>query len=1013
MTALPRGTVTFLFSDIEGSTRRWAENPRMEAALADHDQVVRASIDAADGHWVKHTGDGVLAVFADASSAVEAAATVQRSMEDAELEVRIGLHTGSANQRGDDYFGLAVSTAARIMDAGHGGQILLSEATHSAAGPALDSFHFKDMGVHHLKDLGDPQRLYQLMGEGLQRDFPRLRTLDMREHNLPVQLTSFIGRESELAEITELVRQERLTTLTGVGGAGKTRLSLQAAAEVLEQFEDGVWLVELAPVTDPDLVPSAIATALGVRHERGSSEDLIERIIDHTRDKQLLLVIDNCEHVLIGVADLIQRILRASPKVTVLASSREGLGIPGERIIQVPSLSLQSEEGESEANRLFTERAKTVAPQLELTPETQPHIDRICRLLDGIPLAIELAAARAKVLSVDQISERLEDRFRLLTGGSRSAMPRQQTLEAAVDWSYRLLSASERSLFERLSAFIGGFDLPAAEEVCSGQGVEPFEVLDLLAGLVDKSMVVAEQGTRGVSRYHLLETLRQFGVRRVVDSDEVEHWKTRHLDYFTRQVADRGVLSWWWKDYVPWYEKEQGNLTAALEWARESAPEKAAPLAAALSELHYYSLGEPVESLSLCDQAMSAVQDESLALRLRAHRLRVVQMLGRIDELIAAYGTLRPQLDTAPTEDAAWCLMRIASLFAFDPGLDAATAEQDARRAVELSRNLTPEAKFGCEFSLGIALLWSSADFGDTVAALESAVEHGRDLDDPNRIMLALSWLVFLNQTRDQREGTSLARSVEDELLEVWDASGRPIEQEAIIWIALRRGMWDLAESEIRRQDEQFRGRVRVGMLMARGVLHWMRGSYQAAEADLEEVPKYGSIRRWHHDYYSTGAEVAAFQRDRPSVESWVERHFGMPMEPAEEVTRLGTLRAKVMAEVEDGDPSAAEKTLGLMKQIHDTHPSPQIPSVQLGSEDFYLACAEAELTRLTGPDPAAWRRAEDLAYWDFWMLYSRLRRIEAETALGESEDPGDLADLRVELEELGTDGLIEILDRI
>ena len=1004
--------MTFLFSDIEGSTRRWAENPDMEAALADHDQVLRVSIEAANGHWVKHTGDGVLAVFADASSAVEAAAAVQRSMDDSELEVRIGLHTGSAHQRGDDYFGLAVSTTARIMDAGHGGQVLLSQATHSAAAPAQNRFHFRDMGVHHLKDLGDPQRLYQLSGEGLQRDFPPLRTLDTRDHNLPVQLTSFIGRESELAEITELVRQQRLTTLTGVGGAGKTRLSLQAAAEVLEEFEDGVWLAELAPVTDPDLVPAAIATVLGVRHEKGSAEDLIERVIDHTRDKQLLLVVDNCEHVLTAIADLVQRILSTSPRVTVLASSREGLGLPGERIIQVPSLSLRSDEGESEANRLFTERAKTVAPQLELTAETEPHIDRICRLLDGIPLAIELAAARARVLSVDQISERLEDRFRLLTGGSRSAMPRQQTLEAAVDWSYRLLSEPEKHLFERLSIFVGGFDLQAAEEVATGRGLDEVEVLDLLTGLVDKSMVVAEHETKGVARYHLLETLRQFGIRRLVDSEEIEHWKMTHLEYFVRQIHDRGVLSWWYGSYLPWYRIEQGNLTVALEWARESAHDAVTPLATALSELYFYELGDPAEALARCDEALTAVEANGLRLRLRTHRLRVLLMMDRVDEVTEGWELLQSELEDASPADRAWCLMRISNLHAFDPELDSAVAIDMARRAREISRNLDVEAEFATEFSLGMALIWINADVEDVEIVLRSAANKAKLLGDPRRQLLALSWLMVASNTKDQRYGTDISDSVEDEIVEVWKAAERPTSEETIPWIALRRGWWDFADEQLDRMAATLRGRHRIQMLMPRAVLRWMQGRYDEADSDFDEVARYGAIRRWHHDYYPTRAEVAALKGDSSATASWVENHFQMQMSEAEELTRIASLRPLVMARVDEGDLEGAREALARMNELASQHTEPGIPSVQIGSEELYLSTAESELTRVTGPDPAAWEGAATKSKWIYWTLYCRVRSLEAGAILGMDVEE-EVAELRSELEELGAGGLIEILDEI
>lgn len=1009
-----RIAATFLFSDIEGSTRRWAEDAAMADGLARHDEVVQSAIEAADGLWVKHTGDGVLAVFDHASGAAQAAIDIQRSLHQAFADdpmlVRIGLHTGEAERRGDDLFGLEVTTAARIMDTGHGGQVIVSEATKTVLGSSTDDgYELIDLGPHRLKDLGEPQRLFQLAAPGLRGDFPPLRTLEAVDHNLPLQLTTFVGREAELEEIVDLVRSHRLLTLTGVGGAGKTRLSLQAAAELVADFPDGVRLVELASVTDPDAITVAIASVLGVGHEEGAAAGVVDRLLDHLRGRKLLLVIDNCEHVLGAAASVVEKVLASAPDVSILASSREGLGIRGERIWQVPSLEVA--DGESEASRLFMDRAMSVAPQLAWNEQTRPHIVRICELLDGIPLAIELAAARARVLSPEQISSRLGDRFRLLTGGARSALPRQQTLEATVDWSYQLLSSGERRLFERLAVFVGGFTLEAVEAVCTDAEVETLDVLDLLSGLVDRSMVLADVETSGVSRYRLLETLRQFGIRRLMDQAVLEQWKGRHHRYFLERLESVDVLGWNLRSALPWYATEQGNLSAALEWARSDTAPSVSSLAAALAVHHWLNLGDPEEALSLVNEALDAgdQQDRSL-LRLEAARLSILYWIGRVDDFQGAWEALEHRLDGADDEEAAWCLVRAAAPYAWDPALDVARAISMAREAVRRTQDLGPEARFASQMSLGVALIWSSANQEESVPIFREAVAMARALDDPDRIQYALSMLTVVAMTLDQREGTDLTPSVEHEMLELWEESGRARREEWVVWVAIRTGMWDLAQEEIDRQDEEWRGRIRVQMLMSRAVLRWMQGRFEAADSDFDAATELGPIRRRHHDYYPTRAEVAAMQGDREAAEMWARRHFEMSMKPAEEVMRIGTLRALLMAEVNTGDIDAAASTLERIRAIARGHQVPRTPLVQVGSTDFFIAVAEAELTRGTGPDPAAWARAQALSFWVYWTLYCRVRGLEASVALGE-HDPAELAAVRTEADSLGAGGLVALLD--
>jgi len=474
------GTWTFVFTDIEGSTKLWDEKPEaMRIALAEHDAHVRHEL-SQQGEVFKTIGDAFCVAFKSPSEAVTAAGGLQKSLQDkafgevGNLRVRVAVHTGEAESRDNDYFGPSLNRVARLLASGHGGQVLLSQATYELVRDALPSgYTAKPLGEHRLRDLERPESIYQLTAPGLPSDFPALKSLTELPNNLPLQVTSFVGREKELADVAKLIRKNRLVTFTGSGGTGKTRLSMQAAAELLPEFEDGVWLVELAPLTEPDLVPQTVAAALKVREEPG--RPLIETLVSHLRDKRLLLILDNCEHLLDAAARLADSIGKNCPNVHLVATSREPLAIGGEQVYRVPSLSTpdpkKKESVESleqyEAVRLFIDRAVLAQPNFHVTNENAPAVAQICHRLDGIPLALELAAARVRAMPVETIASRLDDRFRLLTGGSRTALPRQQTLRATIDWSYGLLDEKEKTLLRRLSVFAGGWTLEAAEKVCA------------------------------------------------------------------------------------------------------------------------------------------------------------------------------------------------------------------------------------------------------------------------------------------------------------------------------------------------------------------------------------------------------------------------------------------------------------------------------------------------------------------------------------------------------------------
>ncbi|HWD39938.1 MAG TPA: tetratricopeptide repeat protein, partial [Fimbriimonas sp.] len=582
---LPTGTVTFLFSDIEGSTRMWEEHPvAMRSGLATHDALIRAAIEQNGGHVFKTIGDAFCAAFQDAWQSLEAAVAAQQALVEETwpasltLRVRMALHTGSVEARDGDYFGQPLNRSARMLASAHGGQVLCSQATYNLVKGLLSgSTSLRDLGERRLKDLVHPERIYQLDAPKLRKDFPPLRTLDDHAHNLPVQLTSFVGREREMDEVRDLVRESKMVTLLGAGGCGKTRLALQTGADLAEEFAGGVWLVELASVSEGRLVPQAVESALGLKEAaEESSLDTLQRFC---KPKELLLVLDNCEHLVDACAGLCQSLLTSCPNLKVLATSRELLRVPGERTYRVPALSTPDLDTEQtvesvssfETVRLFIDRAVAVDRSFALTNANAPALAAVCHRLDGIPLAIELAAARSRSMSVGEINDRLDQRFRLLTSGARTVMPRQQTLRSLIDWSYDLLTEPERVVLRRVCVFIGGWSLKAAEQVCSGDGIEDWELLDLLSSLTDKSLVIAEPRADG-TRYRLLETVRQYGLELLAANGELTLLRDRHLAYYMAFAASAesellGPEQGAWLDRL---EAEHGNLRSSLELCASS-----------------------------------------------------------------------------------------------------------------------------------------------------------------------------------------------------------------------------------------------------------------------------------------------------------------------------------------------------------------------------------------------------------------------------------------------------------
>jgi predicted ATPase/class 3 adenylate cyclase len=641
MPDLPTGTVTFLFTDIEGSTRLWEQHPEaMHAALARHNQLLHQTIEAHGGHVFKTVGDQFCAAFAAAPDALAAALAAQQALQNFEfwildfglpagggaeteagaagtsaesglpvgpdpnpksknqnpkLTVRMALHTGTAQAWNGDYFGAPLSRVTRLLETGHGGQVLLSQPAydlcldHLPAGVTL-----RDMGEHRLRDLVRPERVFQIVHPELPADFPALRSLDVRPQNLPAQATVLIGREKEVAAVGELLRQAavRLVTLIGPGGTGKTRLALQAAAEMLDDFRDGVFFVALAPISDPGLVASTIAQTLGLREADGIP--LRDSLNAYLREKQLLLLLDNFEQVL-PAAPLVAELLAAAPGLKLMATSRAALRLRGEKEFAVPPLSLPDPKrlpalealSQYAAVALFIQRAVDVRPEFTVTNENAPAVAEICARLDGLPLAIELAAARIKLLPPQALLARLENRLKLLTGGARDLPARQQTLRGAIAWSCDLLEEPEKRLFRRLAVFVAGCTLEAAEAVCSADGDLEIDVLEGLASLVDKSLLQQNDLASGEPRFTMLETIREYGLEELEASGEAPAIRRQHAEFFLTQAERR-------ETDVPArfarLERERDNLRAALAWCQEDSAsgELGLRLAAALMGLWYW-----------------------------------------------------------------------------------------------------------------------------------------------------------------------------------------------------------------------------------------------------------------------------------------------------------------------------------------------------------------------------------------------------------------------------------------
>ena len=735
---------TFLFTDIEGSTRLWEEHAdRMGPALAQHDRLLRASVDAHGGNVIKTTGDGMLAVFADAVTAIDAAVAGQRALRDAtwgdigQLRVRMALHAGAAEARDGDYFGPALNRVARILAIAHGGQIICSAVAAVLARDGLPaSIELLDLGSHRLRDIDRPEQVYQVVVDDLAREFPPLRSLSTRRSNLPVQLTSFVGRDKELAELATLIDRHRLVTLIGTGGTGKTRLMLEAAGRLLDRYADGVWVAELAPLGDPSQIPSEVARAIGSPEVPGVPA--LATVTEFVADKDLLLLLDNAEHLVDGVARFAERLLASAPGLRILTTSREALAVPGEAVLQLRSLSCPAvpvrrsggvqdtvadldDAASSEAVRLFTERAESADPAFTLRASNIASVVEICQRLDGIPLAIELAAARVSAMSPDDIAGRLGDRFRLLAGGRRTAVPRQQTLHATIDWSWDLLTDEDRRLLRRLSVFSGGWTVPMAARIVGDDtdGMDPLDLEDGLTRLVDRSLVLVDRDTM---RYRILETIRQYARERLIAAGEAPALADRHLAVYLALAIESaepmrgpGIVDW-----LDRLDAELDNLGTALEWGLEAEPWTAVRMATAL--LPYWAVrvmsqdnddrivaAIEIARARVVDRPDATSEDQALAAKLLGEGARLWGMSGRA---VVALGWAQDALrlgdasGDATARLAALAGLGIVLVFSGRAGPDGT----DVRRIFEQGADLAEE--IGEWWVLALAAGFSGASLG-------------------------------------------------------------------------------------------------------------------------------------------------------------------------------------------------------------------------------------------------------------------------------------------------------------
>jgi predicted ATPase/class 3 adenylate cyclase/DNA-binding CsgD family transcriptional regulator len=986
--SLPIGTVTFLLTDVEGSTRGWEDAPdAMAAAIARHYELLDDAIVAHNGVRPVEQGEGdsVVGAFARASDAIAAALDAQRLLraeawpESASLAVRMAIHTGDAELREEgNYFGPTVIRCARLRAIGAGGQMLVSGPTADLVADRLPpGASLADLGHHRLKDLGRPERVFELRHADLPPGNAPLRSLDNLPNSLPVQLTSFVGRDAELFTLSDLLATTRLLSVNGAGGCGKTRLAIQLAADVLDRFPGGAWLVELATLTDPTRVAAAIASALG---ERDLSGDLVTAIAIRVGIRPTLIVLDNCEHLLDAAATFVDALLRRSEAVTVLATSREPLGVPGETAWRVPSMPAPDPVdtqpidtlSEFDAVRLFLDRATKVRPNFGLTPENAQTVAQICYRLEGIPLALELAAARVRGLTVEQVAAGLDDRFRLLTGGARTVLPRQQTLQASVDWSYELLSDRERAAFRRLAVFAGGFTLDAAEQVCSGADIEPVEVLDLLVALVDKSMIDTDDAR---SRYRMLESLRQYATARLVAAGESTATRDAHLTWAARSIDPIDVVASDALDATEAFVDEIDNFRAAFEWAVATGDAEGATRCLAPLGTWEVSRGDPRAGVEVASRA--------LAMPGASHRLV--------------------------------CLARASLSFALGEAGDAMLASEASGALQSELGDLDDDARCVCLLAAGYSVL-TFGDFNRSFPLFEDALAAGRRAGRSSAQRHACSALALAHFMRgeweageayaaevgaDPRSSTAAAgvtsgreyaawvRGHYDEARELIDLIPPGLSPRTVATLELLRLQVDLAQGTdsgaAARLESLIDEARRRGFTSAVTMLGWGPGIWRMVRDDAEEGAR--AVIAWNEDAPSPWGTfvIPAFltlgrlAEAREHIE--IERDMSWGAEADALRANLDTVLRRL-----EGDLAAAEQ-LGHDSLVanHRGALRPQlVHTLEILSGIAAAQESHVECARLAG---AAQALRDDMGYVLRWPYETRLRAADiaaARAALGD-----------------------------
>lgn len=889
---LPTGTVTLLLADVEDSTRLWETQPeQMTAALALLNRTVDDAVTAHGGVRPVEQGEGdsFVAAFARASDAVSCALALQRAPL-APIRIRIGLHTGEIQLRDEgNYAGPTINRTARIRDLAHGGQTVLSGVTESLVIDRLpDGVWVSDLGSYPLRGVPRPERVVQLCHPDLRKQFPPLRVRTVVAPHLPVQLTSFVGRHAQVAELSELVSANRLVTLTGAGGAGKTRLAVELGAQLATEFSDGVWYVDLAPITNPAVAPVTVARTLGLSDQPGLS--VMDTLLRFFGDRKILLLVDNCEHLLDACGTMIIELLGACLRLTILATSREPLAVPGELSWRVPSLNLADE-----AIELFIDRARRARPDFAVGQGNTELIAEICERLDGMPLAIELAAARVRALSLRQILDSLHDRFRLLTGGARTAVRRQQTLHASVDWSHALLTEPERVLFRRLAAFIGGFDLDAAQAVGAENEVERYQLLDLLSLLVDKSLVVAfddsretSSGIGGGMRYRLLETVRQYALEKLGESGEADQVRTRHRDYFTATAARLDSTARPWDEQLSAEaEAEIDNLRAAFQWSRENS-------------------------------------DFEAALSLVSSLIRFWIRRGRVREGLAGFDAILTCADQAEIDPAMWARAVadhaiLSSWVALPPGLNW-TAE-----ALTIARKLGDQALI-CRTAIacGIVAIYEGAA---AEPYFTEAVELARAADDRQSLCQVFTYMAAYGHFTGDPIGTCDAAA---EGLRLADELGdRVISQMGRTWLGL--GLWTLGrlaeacdvlspfadELTVVNPSTGLLGQIAYGMVLAhRGQAAEAHAMAESARMTVETI---GGYYGW--TIHATFAHAALAAGDAPAARRACETGWQSVTPPTEAITRAIAPMAEAALACADLTAARrwADEAVGMVQGCHRT----------------------------------------------------------------------------------------------